>query len=428
MPYLDLPSSAGAIGCTPQDLVEIHVGSVTAKVYPKILPTMAVFKWVYAFQINKTALTNLQADLRFVFDAFSGQLNATSTVNGIYSDWKCHFNKHWHKFNNLTVSFFHNLAGNQINNTTLPENPQVLLPIQDGNLTTCHSQVVCFVIAKCTLNFTSRQHMVRNLTLPILHVSYYFKLAQSTHEMFSGNGQAYTLVTYAGPKDFCTLSPANVQLQILASCMQDNPIFLKASDFYLPSANTGAFEVGLEIERKIWQLTWPEICASAFHEVCPSYSDKPYAALEHIRQTCNDSNGTLVTTPVFAYYQKVMNAIRPFSKDVCFPVSMCNYLIDGLDQRLTSIFRRNYPNYGQPHDMLASHQRSRFPIILRKCSQLRRRFRLTRPLPGTPLVVRLSTLMQLPILARWRSPSTSIPPSASRGRTVPIPMQQSQAL
>ncbi len=60
-----------------------------------------------------------------------------------------------------------------------------------------------------------------------------------------------------------------------------------------------------------------------------------------------------------------MNAICSFSKDICFFVSKCNYLIDGLDQRPTSIFRRNYPDYGQPHDMLASHQRSQFPIILR---------------------------------------------------------------
>jgi hypothetical protein len=44
---------------------------------------------------------------------------------------------------------------------------------------------------------------------------------------------------------------------------------------------------------------------------------------------------------------------------------MCNYLIDGLDQRLTSIFHCNYSNYSQPHDMLASHQCSQFPIILR---------------------------------------------------------------
>jgi hypothetical protein len=100
----------------------------------------------------------------------------TSTINSIYSDWKHHFNKHWHNFSNLTVLFFHNSAGNQINNTTLPGNPQVLLPIQDGNLAHCCSQDVRFVRVKCTLNFTSRQHMVCNPTPPILCVSYYFDL------------------------------------------------------------------------------------------------------------------------------------------------------------------------------------------------------------------------------------------------------------
>ncbi len=60
-----------------------------------------------------------------------------------------------------------------------------------------------------------------------------------------------------------------------------------------------------------------------------------------------------------------MNAIFPFSKDICIPVSVCNYLIDNLDQCLTSIFHCNYLDYGQPHKMLASHQRSWFPIILR---------------------------------------------------------------
>jgi hypothetical protein len=81
---------------------------------------MAVFEHVHAFQVNKTALTNLQANLRLVFEAFGSQLNATSTVDGIYSDWKCHFNKQLHNFDNLTILSFHNSAGNQINNTTLP--------------------------------------------------------------------------------------------------------------------------------------------------------------------------------------------------------------------------------------------------------------------------------------------------------------------
>ncbi len=141
--------------------------------------------------------------------------------------------------------------------------------------------------------------MVWNPTPLILCVSYYFELPQSTRAITSGNGQAYTLMTYAGPKDFRTLSPANVQLQILAACMQDSPILLKASNFNLPSGNTDKFEVGLKIECKIQQLAWPEICASVFHYVCPGYSNKPQAALEHIHQTYKDCDGTLVTTPVF---------------------------------------------------------------------------------------------------------------------------------
>jgi hypothetical protein len=186
MLYLDLPLPIEATGFTPLDLVEISVSSVTAKVYPKILPTMAVFKCANTFQVNKTTLTNLQDNLHLVLDAFGGQLDTTTTVDGIYSDWKRHFNKHWHDFNNLPIPSFHNSAGNHINDTTLPSNPQVLLPIQDGNLANCCSQDVCFVCVKCTLDFTSRQHMVCNPTLPILCVSYSFKLPQSTRALTSG--------------------------------------------------------------------------------------------------------------------------------------------------------------------------------------------------------------------------------------------------
>jgi hypothetical protein len=84
---------------------------------------MAVFECAHAFQVNKTTLTNLHANLHLFFNAFGGQLNATSTTGGIYSDWTCHFNEHWYNFNNLIILSFHNSAGNQINNTTLPNNP-----------------------------------------------------------------------------------------------------------------------------------------------------------------------------------------------------------------------------------------------------------------------------------------------------------------
>jgi hypothetical protein len=59
-----------------------------------------------------------------------------------------------------------------------------------------------------------------------------------------------------------------------------------------------------------------------------------------------------------------MNAMRPFAGDERFPVSVCNKLIDGIDQRLVPIFRRHYRDYAIIHDLRALYQRSRFPLIL----------------------------------------------------------------
>jgi hypothetical protein len=132
MSYLDLPLSIEVTGLTPQDLVEICVSSVMAKVYPMTLQTMGIFKHAHTFQVNKTTLTNLQANLRLVFVAFGGQLNATSTVNSIYSDWKCYFNEHWHDFSNLTILSFHSSAGNQINITTYPATQKSCSPFKTG--------------------------------------------------------------------------------------------------------------------------------------------------------------------------------------------------------------------------------------------------------------------------------------------------------
>jgi hypothetical protein len=61
-------------------------------------------------------------------------------------------------------------------------------------------------------------------------------------------------MTYAGSDDFRTLSPADIHLQILAACMQDSPILLKASNFNLPLTNTDAFEIGPEMNGRFNSL------------------------------------------------------------------------------------------------------------------------------------------------------------------------------
>jgi hypothetical protein len=118
------------------------------------------------------------------------------------------------------------------------------------------------------------------------------------------------------------------------------------------------------MEQKILMLAWHHLCTSVFAKICPGYSSQPHAALDHIKQSYVGSEGNMVSTPVFAYYQRMMNVMRPFAGEACFPVSVCNMLMDGLDSRLGPIFRQNYKNYVQMHDLQASYQHSKFPAIL----------------------------------------------------------------
>jgi hypothetical protein len=133
-----------AMGFTTLDLVNVNVCRTTVKLYPKVGPRMQIWERAHAYQINKTALTNLPTELKLIIDALGAQLNASSTTEGIISDFKRHFNDHWMCFQNLTILSFHDLAGAIINDTTSPADPQVLLPVQDGNLADCRSQGVRF--------------------------------------------------------------------------------------------------------------------------------------------------------------------------------------------------------------------------------------------------------------------------------------------
>ena len=83
------------MGFAPLDLVDVPVCRITVKLYPKITPAMPVHECTHAFQVNKAALKDLPTDLRLVTDAFGAQLNASSTVKGILSNWQRYFNEHW---------------------------------------------------------------------------------------------------------------------------------------------------------------------------------------------------------------------------------------------------------------------------------------------------------------------------------------------
>jgi hypothetical protein len=142
------------MGFAPLDPVDVSVGRMNVKLFPKIMPLMPVYERAHAFQVNKAALKDLLTNLRLIIDAFGSQLNANSTVEGIFSDWRHYFLEHWMDFGHLTILSFHNSKGDWMDNTTTANDAQVLLPVINRNLGDCRKQDVRFVHVQCTLDFT----------------------------------------------------------------------------------------------------------------------------------------------------------------------------------------------------------------------------------------------------------------------------------
>jgi hypothetical protein len=137
-------------------------------------------------------------------------LNASSTTEGIVSDFKRFFNDRWMSFDNLTILSFHDAAGNIINGPTVPGNSQILLPVQDEALGNCRSQGVKFVRVQCVLDFAPLITAAPYPISTILHVSYYIELPQELRAMVNGAGGAYNLVLFLGVDDLRTLTPNEV--------------------------------------------------------------------------------------------------------------------------------------------------------------------------------------------------------------------------
>jgi hypothetical protein len=352
------------MGFAPLDPIDVSVGRMNIKLYPKIMPLMPVYERAHAFQVNKTALKDLPTDLRLIIDAFGLQLNASSTVESILSNWHHYFLERWMDFGHLTILSFHNSKGNWMDDTTTANNAQVLLPVINGTLVDCRKQDVRFMRVQCTLDFTPLITVDPYPVSSILRVSYYIKLPQTMQGMTNGNNVAYNLTSYLGPDDLRTLTPDMVRTTILRPVLQDRPVLLEAPDFNLQNATTNSIGIAMEMDGKILKLAWHQLCTSIFNKFCPGYSNQSQAAFEHIKQLYLDTKENLVWTPVFAYYQRMINAMRLFASKARFPKSVCNALIDGLDKRLIAIFRRNYPNHAVLHDLQGSFQRSHLPIIL----------------------------------------------------------------
>jgi hypothetical protein len=121
----------------------VAVGRVSVKLYPRIMAMMPVYECAYAFQVNKTALKYLSGtDFGLVLDAFGAQLNLSSTMEGLISDWQRFFKEQWMDFNQLLILSFHRSNGERIDNTTVAGHPEILFPEINGPVNACCQQDV----------------------------------------------------------------------------------------------------------------------------------------------------------------------------------------------------------------------------------------------------------------------------------------------
>ncbi len=180
---------------------------------------MQIWERPHAYQINKTALTNLPTNLKLIIDAFGAQLNVSSTMEGIISDFKRYFYDCWMSLDNLMILSFHDSAGNIIKDTMSPANLQILLPVQNGILANCRSQGMRFVCIQCVLDFASLMMAAPYPISTILWVTYYIEFPQALRAMTNGVGAAYNLVSFLGVDDLRTLTPPEVKTVLRNPCL-----------------------------------------------------------------------------------------------------------------------------------------------------------------------------------------------------------------
>jgi hypothetical protein len=146
--------------------------------------------------------------------------------------------------------------------------------------------------------------------------------------------------------------------------LQDAPYDLQLASFNLTMARTDSTLLQSEIEGKILHLAYLTICNTLFLKLCPGYSNQPHMALDHIRQVHYDRDSNQVVSSVQAYFQQMMNALRPFSSQCKFPISVCQKFQNGLDPRLTIGFRRFFPDHSVIQSLVSTHQRKTLQQML----------------------------------------------------------------
>jgi hypothetical protein len=121
--------------------------------YPKVDASMSDPEKALAYQQNWAALAGADLDQHAPILALTERLDLMHTAESSLADWERRLTKNWFNFAYLTIILWHNAQGGLINNTTVANNPLVLLPVQNGVAASCRTEGVTFVRVSLRLDF-----------------------------------------------------------------------------------------------------------------------------------------------------------------------------------------------------------------------------------------------------------------------------------
>ena len=360
------PTSEDAqVGFAPKQPVPVPVGKLTVMLYPSVTPDMPIFERAHAFHVNRNALRLVPIEADQYLDAFGTQMCAGTTIDGLKSDFQRLFRSKCFDMSNLSIISFHDSQGAILNSATTAADPSILKPVLDGAVNACRPADVRFVRLQAMIDLTD---LITdpNQTNKTLRSTYYMELPQTTVAVNNAAVPpvARNLTTFHGADDLRTLTVEQVRQDILGKVHHPLPISLMESSWNTTDAEIDTTNIGLTLNRMLYQLAIPTAEDIVFREICPGYSSKPQAAVERIKQCYTDAEGNNVIMAVHEYYSRYTQASRVFAGDLDWPIDAVCGFINGLERRVRSAFNELYRNHSEPHDRNGRHQRTQLQLIL----------------------------------------------------------------
>jgi hypothetical protein len=103
-----------------------------------------------------------------------------------------------------------------------------------------------------------------------------------------------------------TIPAADFAHDILATTLQGRSLGRLCSEFNLSSAKTNSTAIEAEISFKIIHLITSSALDHLYNQLCPGYSKKPHAALDHIWRRYEDASCNTIFLSVYNYYTQIL--------------------------------------------------------------------------------------------------------------------------